>query len=81
MFQSSYSETAYSLVCLLMKGNKLTAGNENNDSAIQVDRPGRISARGLPMRFAMKMNYAVESNTFHVEIVENMERPALACIL
>ena len=42
MFQYSYSETAYLLVLLHMKGSKLSAGNENNESAIQVDRPGQI---------------------------------------
>ncbi len=42
IFQSSHPETAYLLVLLPMKGNKLSAGNENNESTIQVDRPGGV---------------------------------------
>jgi hypothetical protein len=42
MCQSSQSETLYLLVLLPMKGKKSTAGNENNESATQADRPGGI---------------------------------------
>jgi hypothetical protein len=46
MFQSPYFETAYSLACLLMKGNNSVAGNKNNQWTIPVYRQNRAGYFG-----------------------------------
>ncbi|MEA3226272.1 MAG: hypothetical protein U9Q07_10005, partial [Planctomycetota bacterium] len=68
-FQSHHSEAAYLLVLLLMKGNKLTAGNRNNDSAIQIDRTRRISVPGLHGRYRQLLARGRLSNKVVVAVI------------